>query len=392
MSFGIPADPRIKAIYSAYRFDERRFRIGAQRGITADFDDPDGQVWALVDALDGRPVGEVITTVRAQHPQLSAQDILDGIATLDAEGFVEAAEPGGRREAEIDERFLPNVRYFSRFSGLHGDRFAAHDRLRDARVLLLGLGGAGSNILTLLVGAGVGRLTVVDDDTVEAGNLGRQFLYRHADIGRLKAEVAAEVCAAVNPSCQVEPVVRRIESAEDVLALSGDVDLVVCAIDEPPVLSQRRVNTACVATEVPCVFGGSQVTRGRVFTVVPGQSGCVDCLYIHYSMKDPDFTKQFFGFLDSGMANPSIAYGPGMFLLTATMADEAVRVLTGYAPPRSISRQFELDYESGQAHQVLEWPRLADECPTCGAGREADWAIFSHHRFGAVGNPDLVRA
>lgn len=165
------AHPRIKPIHPVYRLDRRVFRIGAQLGITAEFDDPDGHLWELVSVLDGRPMPQAIKAVRTKFPELTSEDIIAGIQLLDDEGFLEESRsPGSRFEAT--SRYSPNVNYFSKFSGLKQDRFAPQRVLRQAKILLLGLGGAGSNILALLVGLGPERITIVDYDEVEDANLG----------------------------------------------------------------------------------------------------------------------------------------------------------------------------------------------------------------------------
>ncbi|HZK06237.1 MAG TPA: hypothetical protein VFC82_10415 [Actinomycetaceae bacterium] len=80
-----------------------------------------------------------------------------------------------------------------------------------------------------------------------------------------------------------------------------------------------------------------------------------------------------------GFDPPSIAYGPSVFILTATIVDEAIRVLTGYAPPRSLGTQFEVNFEDGSAFAHPSWPRLPDDCPTCGNGDPATWEVFGHY-------------
>lgn len=371
--------PRIKPIYPIYRLNDTVFRIGAQLGITAEFADPEGQFWSLVNVLDGRPLSQVVATVRAQHPQLSEQDILQGISLLDREGFVDVECPQGLSSTAPDDRFVPTINYFSHFDGLSGNRYTPHERLRSARVLLLGLGGGGSNMLTLLSAVGIGEVVAVDHDRIESANLGRQVLYTEADVGSHKAIVAARRLADLNSTCAVVPHVRRIESAADVGELAEGVDLVVAAIDEPPFLVQRYVNTALVPRGVPCVYGVSQITRGRVFSVTPGHSGCFDCMNIHYSKQDAQFVEQFSAFQRSNFRPPSIAYAPAMFFLASVVVDEAVRMLTRYAPPRSVGTQFEVDYVTGAGTSLLKWEHLPDDCPTCGRGQESDWKIFTHY-------------
>lgn len=370
--------PRIKPIYPAYRLSGTMFRIGAQLGITAEFDDPDAQLWTLVQCLDGRPTDEVVTAVLSRHPSLSQSDVLEGIDLLDREGFVEEAmEP--EVHAPLPVRYLPNVNYFSRFSGLRHDRYAPQRKLNESRILLLGLGGGGSNILTLLSGLGPKEIRIVDHDQVEESNLGRQFLYRESNIGQSKVEAAAQALRDMNSDINVIPVEKRIDSVEDVERLSEGADLVIAAIDEPPFVAQRIVNKAIVRMGIPCVFGASQVTRGRVYSVVPGTTGCFDCLNVHYTQRYPQFVSQFSAFRDVHFDPPSIAYGPAIFMLTAAIVDEAVRVLTNYQAPRSLGTQFEIDYENASAFTHPSWPRLQAECPTCGDGDTNDWEIFSHY-------------
>lgn len=373
----LPERPRIKPIYPAYRLDERVFRIGAQLGITAEFDDPEGHLWGVVSALDGKPLQSAISAVQEQFPELTEQDVLDGVSLLENHGFLE--EPLPDKTASIEERYRANVNFFSSFYGLHEDRFSPQDTINSARILLLGLGGGGSNILSLLAGLGPKSITIVDHDVVEESNLGRQLLYREPDIGRPKALAAAEAVALMNSSIAITPHQSRISSAADVTALLGGIDLVISAIDEPPFVAQRLVNEAIVQAGVPCVFGASQVTRGRVYTVRPGHTGCFDCLNVHYAQRDPQFVTQFSAFQGIDFDPPSIAYGPAIYVLTATIVDEAVRVLTGYTTPRSLGTQLELDFEAGTSFLHPSWPRLQDSCPTCGDGDARDWEIFSHY-------------
>ncbi|RMH53373.1 MAG: hypothetical protein D6686_00760, partial [Alphaproteobacteria bacterium] len=83
-------------------------------------------------------------------------------------------------------------------------------RLKAARILVVGAGGLGAPALLYLAAAGVGRIAVVDDDTVALSNLQRQVLFATADIGRPKVAVAAERLAALNPHVAVEPVALRL--------------------------------------------------------------------------------------------------------------------------------------------------------------------------------------
>jgi len=370
-------NPRIKPINPIYKLNENEFRIGAQLGITAEFNDPDGELWELVNQLNGRELTEVTKNVRLKYPHLSDEDVLGGIALLDDEGFIE--ETLKYEENNIPKRYIPNINYFSRYVGTEQNRYEMQKKINDTTILLLGLGGGGSNILTLLAGLGPKKIIIVDYDIVEEGNLGRQLLYREADIGNLKTDVAVKAISEINSLIELEAHNKKIQSVEDVLALTPEVDLVICAIDEPPFAAQRIVNEGIVKANLPCVFAASQVSRGRVFSVLPKRTGCFDCLNIHYSKQDPQFVEQFLSFRNIQFDPPSIAYAPAIFQLTAAIADEVIRIITGYAPPRSISTQYEINFEDGTSFTHPTWERCEAECPTCGKGEASNWEIFQYY-------------
>lgn len=368
--------PRIKPIYPRYRVTGTSFRIGAQLGITAEFDDPDGQVWELTRLLDGsRSVPEIAAAMRVRFPALSGADVVAGIMRLDREGFLEDGRPGDA--ASPAPRHLGNVNYFSHFASLSAHRERPQQRLRAATVVLLGLGGAGSNVLPVLAATGVGRIVALDYDRVDATNLNRQFLYRESDVGSLKTEAAERVMGEMNSSLDFSAVTMKLDSVEDAAGVVAGADLVICAIDEPPFLAQRRVNQSCVEHHVPCIYAVLQVTRGRVFSVLPGESGCFDCLHLHYSKQDPLFVAQFAGFQELEFDPPTLAYAPDIACLSGLIVAEAVRLLAGHAPAQSVATQLEVDFETGAVAPLLHWPRFPLECPTCGAGREEDWPIFA---------------
>lgn len=365
--------PIIKPTLPVYRVTTHLFRIGAQLGLTSQFNDPKQQMWDLVSLLDGKPLDAVISAMLVKHSSLTEGDILEGLELLDRLGFVDDYV-----EDSTEQRYRANVEYFASIPGnRRQDAVLAHEKLRNSHALVLGMGGGGSNIACLLSGTGIGRITIVDGDVVEESNLGRQFLYAESDIGRSKVDVAFEKLSAMNSDLQVNPINAFINSSADVAPLLDSVDVVICALDEPPFVAQRRVNAAIVKSNVPCVFGATQLTHGRVFTVVPNVTGCFDCLHVYYSRNDERFVPQFRGFMEAKFEPPTIAYGPTIWNVALVMVDEAVRNLTGYAKCRSLGRQYELDYLEYSSFPHPDWPKYED-CPTCGSGAYSDWPIFKY--------------
>lgn len=127
-----------------------------------------------------------------------------------------------------------------------GDRTLG--RLAAARVLVVGAGGLGAPVVSYLAGSGIARLTIVDPDTVDPSNLARQTLFTTADVGRSKAEVAAEHARAVDPEATVDARVERFAAA-----MVAGHDVVVDAADS--VVVTRAVSDACAAAGIPFVWG-----------------------------------------------------------------------------------------------------------------------------------------
>lgn len=158
--------------------------------------------------------------------------------------------------------------------GLVGQR-----RLQASRVALLGAGGLGSPVALYLAAAGVGHLTLIDDDHVERSNLQRQVLHGEADIGRAKVASAAATLRALNPEVNVEERPLRLR-ADNVEALLGGHDLVVDGADN--FVARYLVNDACARLGLPMVYGALERFRGQVAVFWPArhaEGGCYRCLF-----------------------------------------------------------------------------------------------------------------
>ena len=153
---------------------------------------------------------------------------------------------------------------------------AGQQRLKDARVLVIGAGGLGCPALTYLAAAGIGTLGVVDFDRVEISNLHRQVLFTVEDVGRNKAEAAAERLKMLNPHIQLFAHPEEL-TKENVLSIVGEYQIVVDGSDNFP--TRYLVNDACVVLDKPLVFGSIYKFEGQV-SVFNYQNGpTYRCLY-----------------------------------------------------------------------------------------------------------------
>lgn len=222
-------------------------------------------------------------------------------------------------------------------------------RLRDSCILLIGAGGLGSPVAMYLAAAGIGQLTIVDDDKVDLSNLQRQILHRSSDIGRPKVESAKDTLNNLNPEVQVKTLPRRLNSDE----LNEQVqasDLVVDCSDN--FATRFAINRACVTQRVPLVSGAAIRMEGQlsVFNPNVAESPCYRCLY-----KEGDEPEQTCA--ETGVLSPVVG------IIGSLQALEALKVVLGLG--KTLCGRL-LIFDG----QELEWRSIKlnrdPACPVCG--------------------------
>jgi molybdopterin-synthase adenylyltransferase len=134
-------------------------------------------------------------------------------------------------------------------------------KLKAASIAIVGAGGIGSAVIPALAGAGVGRLTIIDDDVVELTNLHRQPLFRESEAGQPKAELAAKFARGLNRHVEVRPIQERIGGGTARQLLAGH-DLVIDGSDN--FATRLAVSDACVKLDVPLVSAAAVQFQGQV--------------------------------------------------------------------------------------------------------------------------------
>ena len=224
-------------------------------------------------------------------------------------------------------------------------------RLLDAHALVIGAGGLGAPAVLYLAASGVGRITVVDGDTVDLTNLQRQIAHSSARIGQPKASSAREAMLALNPGVQVEALCERADGAR-LAALAATASVVLDCSDN--FATRHALNRACRAAGVPLVSGAVLRFDGQLAVFDPRQPDgpCYACLF-------PE---------DAGVADAACStlgvFAPLAGVVGALQAAEAIRLLVGAGAPLA-GQLLLLDGRS------LEWTRIAvarnPACPVCGA-------------------------
>jgi molybdopterin/thiamine biosynthesis adenylyltransferase len=158
-------------------------------------------------------------------------------------------------------------------------------KLRDAHVLIIGLGGLGSPAALYLATAGIGRLTLVDDDTVELSNLQRQIVHRTRNIGEKKVASARSNLLAINDEIDIITIDHRLDET----ALAQQIQLADVVLDASDNFDTRfAINRACVAQKKPLVSGAAIQFEGQisVFDSRDEHCPCYNCLYPNKGEED----------------------------------------------------------------------------------------------------------
>lgn len=227
-------------------------------------------------------------------------------------------------------------------------------RLLDAHALVVGAGGLGSPVALYLATAGVGRITLVDNDEVDLTNLQRQIAHTQARIGQPKAESARVAIHAINPDVQVHPLVRKVGDGElDELVPTADVVLDCC----DNFVTRQAINRACFRAGTPLVAGAAIRFDGQVSVFDPREpaSPCYACVF------PPDQA------LEEERCATMGVFAPLVGIIGAVQAAEALRLLAGVG--RSLVGRLQM-----LDARTMEWNELRigrnPHCPVCAPLRQ----------------------
>lgn len=222
------------------------------------------------------------------------------------------------------------------------------EKLLAAKVLIIGLGGLGCPVAMYLAGAGVGQLTLVDNDQVDLSNLQRQIAHTTDSIGQFKVSSARATLNKINPDIKINELALRLES-EALLAEVAKADLVIDCSDN--FTTRFAINRAAVQHKVPLVSGAAIRMEGQLVVFDPRvtSSPCYQCLYEETS--DADLSCS-----ENGVMAPLVG------IIGAMQAMEAIKLLAGLGAPIT-GKLLLLDAMS------MQWREMNlvkdDTCPVC---------------------------
>jgi molybdopterin/thiamine biosynthesis adenylyltransferase len=237
--------------------------------------------------------------------------------------------------------------FYSRQTVLPELGMAGQETLKRSNVTVVGLGGLGSVSALYLSLAGVGQLTLVDQDTVELNNLHRQVLYSLSDIRYPKVEAAARRINQVNPETKVTPFAENLDSSNVESILVGS-DCVVDGLDNME--TRYIINRYCVEHRIPFIFGGAIGMEGNVATFKSPETPCLECVLP--GLKDADLPT----------CDTRGVLGATTGIVGAIQAMEAVKAVSGIEP-ESMGRLLIFDFAQSE-YRVLNLA-IRPDCEVC---------------------------
>ncbi|HEX5920540.1 MAG TPA: ThiF family adenylyltransferase [Nitrososphaeraceae archaeon] len=294
--------------------------------------------------LNGKPRSLINIYINGKNMRFSN----DGMATKLNSGdsiYILPAVAGGSELKNED------LQRYSRQIMLDEIGFVGLEKLRKAKVCVVGVGGIGNPVVTQLTAMGVGKLKIVDRDIIEISNLHRQHLYTENDIGRVKVEAAKERLEKINSSVEIEALPNSVSKYTAESIVDG-FDIVVDALDS--IDARYALNDACIKLNIPLIYAGALGMLGSICTIIPNKTACLRCIF-------PALAEDDMPTCSTEGVHPSILY-----LVGGIQVSEAVKIIMGEKPTLE-NKLLYVDLNDLSLEKVSVFRQ--EECPSCGTKR-----------------------
>jgi len=294
--------------------------------------------------LTGKPRSLINIYINGKNMRFSN----DGMATKLNKGdsiYILPAVAGGSELKNED------LQRYSRQIMLDEIGFVGLEKLRKAKVCVVGVGGIGNPVVTQLTAMGIGKLKIVDRDIIEISNLHRQHLYTENDIGKVKVEAAKERLEQINSNVEIEALPNSVTkyTAENIVK---GFDIVVDALDS--IDARYALNDACIKLNIPLIYAGALGMLGSICTIIPNKSACLRCIF-------PALDEDDMPTCSTEGVHPSILY-----LVGGIQVSEVVKIIVGDKPTLE-NKLLYIDLNDVSLEKVRVFRQ--DECPSCGTKR-----------------------
>lgn len=360
--------PQIKNVHGVL-FLEHKIRIGDGLGYAVEIDNPDGKYSSFIKMLNGKYTYEQIL----DKSLLSREEVDEGLQALNDYGYLEESEDqtNDLLSDSAKSKYKVNLNFLSTLN--EDSKYSSQKKLMNSHVLILGLGGIGSNVCMALCELGIGKITAVDFDRVDPSNLNRQLLYDENDIGRLKTAVAREKIEKFNSMVDLQTIDKQIFSYEDIenILSQDSYDAVVNMADYPTGYIDSWVNRACVKFNIPLFAAVVNKKWGRVYSVIPHKTACYNCQCLEEASTNSDYLDELAAIKNTKgqdtelYRNPNGALGPACLFQGYFISYELLRlILFGEESLITYNKRFNINFMDFE--QEFDELKKYSTCEVCG--------------------------
>lgn len=301
-------------------------------------------------------LSELSLKITKRYPSVSESSIKKFLLALCDIGVVERIEFTKYHNSIID-------RQVNLYSDIIKNPIKMQDDLSNQKVLILGLGGAGSNISYFLAQSGIKHFILLDNDRVENTNIGRQALYFEQDIGKYKVDVISKRLKDLNPKIMVKTYKFKITGQQDFNKIMPVPNIIVNCLDEPSTyLTGKWVTDYYLKLNIPMINGigyrGKIVSLG--LTTIPGKTICWNCAYSDYGKEIKGFTP----FLKNKHKSEAGVSSPLANFISSIHAQEIINVLSSELKPILTDKYGTIDFFDLSVNWT-KIPRKLKKCTLC---------------------------
>lgn len=324
----------------------------------------------LLELIDGEKNCDELITIMRNKWDASTESVNQAISALWKNRIItEVVKNQTVLSQEAMHRYSRQINYFSEFLGGEMEGITAQRKLLDSHVVIFGCGAVGGDIAVQLAMAGIGFITLFDQDYVEPSDISRHIYFRDENIGRAKVDCLKEELIKINPCIHVEAITESMRPETDVNKLIRGSDFVINTLDEPYIgYTASKISRICMKFNIPhYIAGGFDAhlsSTGEI--IIPFITPCVECYASHFKTVLKDWKPK---------AHPvikrydEIGGLSSLSLFSSSYACiEIVKYLAGLVPMNEsykIRGEFLFHDMSLSYLNVIKNP----DCPICGGGR-----------------------
>ncbi len=359
--------PNIRDYIEIYENENDIIFHSYQSSITKYFDNSEEfkELFKVVNGKDS--INEIYLKINKKYPHVELTEVLETIIDMYEEGILDIKKEKNQfKKLDYGERWNKQIAFFEEYN-INRNKNNFHEKLSNSTVTIIGLGGTGSWVAQSLAMSNIGKLILIDNDTIEVSNLNRQPMFRYKDISKTKVDVSKEFIHKINQDVEVEVVCQEITKKEQLIYYAMKSDLVISCADKPSTSEMGiLVTEVCYPLNKAHIIGGGYNSHSGALgtSIIPGKTGCFNCYInsVNERRKNDEKNWKIIHYANKKREIGSLAAVSGF--VGNIICLEAVKILTDFADPW-LSNKF-IEFHFGKNQLIESFFDAHKLCQICG--------------------------